>query len=104
MSRHIRKPKFVYAKTKAQISAFVFTTWIVQFFLVNLKFQASNHFCGGTYRFESDLVRNPNCWFFHSMAQILILQQFRIKPVFVFFFQTGLLQTDMYSHRRKLEA
>ena len=48
----MRKPAFVYAKTKTQISfavtaklisAFVFATWIVQFlYFLNPKFQSSS--------------------------------------------------------------
>ena len=30
--------------------------------------------CDCTARFVSDLVRNPNCWFSHAQAQMLVLQ------------------------------
>ena len=53
LSRVVRKPAFVYAKTKAQIScavtaqlisALVFATWIVlSLFFLNPKFQAPSH-------------------------------------------------------------
>ena len=44
MSLVVRNRLFAYAKTKTQISAFVFASWIVQFlFHLNLKFQATSH-------------------------------------------------------------
>ena len=59
------------AKTKAQISAFVFATRILQFlYFLNPKFQASSSFlclyrpvCVGP-------VRKPHCWFSHEVAHI----------------------------------
>ena len=75
-----------YAKTKTQISfavtaklisAFLFTTRIVQsLYLLNPKFQASMHFCDCTARFVWDLVGNPenrfSCNEAHIQKNILI--------------------------------
>ena len=60
---HEKNLQSAYAKTKTQISAFVFATRIVQFlFYLNPKFQASSSFlclyrsvCVGP-------VRKPQCW------------------------------------------
>ena len=79
---HGKNQQFAYVKTKAQISfavtaklisAFVFTTRIVQFlFYLNPKFQASSSFlclyrpvCVGP-------VRKPHCWFSQKGAQEII--------------------------------
>ena len=73
-----KKKQSAFAKTKTQISfavtaklisAFVFTTLIVQFlFYLNPKFQASSSYlllyrpvCVGP-------VRKPHCWFSHEAA------------------------------------
>ena len=75
------KPTICIGKTKAQISfavtaklisAFVFSTRIVQFlFYLNPKFQASSSFlclyrsvCVGP-------VRKPHCWFSHEAAHLM---------------------------------
>ena len=62
LSHIMRKP---YAKTKSiavtakLISAFVFTTWIVQYlYFLNSNFPASSIFSTCTAQFVSDLVRN----------------------------------------------
>ena len=56
-------------KPKAQISAFVFATKILQCLLFfNPKLQAC--FCDFMGWFVSDLVGNPNCWFSHAKAHI----------------------------------
>ena len=53
----MRKPDFAHAKTKAQISALVFTTQIVQsLFFLNPELHC---FCDSTGQFVSDLVGNP---------------------------------------------
>ena len=55
------------------ISAFVFTTWILQFFfLLNLKFPASSIFCARTARFVLSLFGN-NIVGFH-MTLLMSLQ------------------------------
>ena len=55
-----KKMQISCAVTAQLISAFVFTTRIVQsHFYLYPKFQASSHFCDCTGRFVSDLVRNP---------------------------------------------
>ena len=70
-----------YAKTKTQISfavtaklisAFVFTTWIVQsLYFLNTNFQASSHL-----QWLYSLVcvipgQNPHCWFSHVAAHFV---------------------------------
>ena len=64
--------QFAYAKTKAQTSAFVFATQIVQFlFFLNPKIQESCLLLRLYRSVVSDLVGTPNCWFSHAKAQIL---------------------------------
>ena len=63
--------QFAYAKPKAQISAFVFATRIVQF-LLNLTptFQASSSFLCSYRPVCVGPVRKPHCWFSHETAHI----------------------------------
>ena len=70
----MKKPAFAYEKTKAQISAFVFASRIVQSLnFLNPKFQASSYiFYGCTARFVSDLVGNPEDGFSHNEAHIVL--------------------------------
>ena len=73
---------FAYAKTKAQISAFVFATWIVQplfFLLRNLKLPTIICDCTGWY--VLDLVGNPNCWFSHAQAHIRLQMELGVSPL-----------------------
>ena len=80
VSRIMRKPSFAHAKTVAQISfavtaklisAFVFTTGIVQFFyFLNPKFPASSHLL---FLYSSACVRpvwKPHCWFSHDSVHL----------------------------------
>ena len=76
MSRVMRKPFFAYAKTKAQISAFVSATWIEKIlYLLSLlrNFKPLAVFCGCSLRFVSDLVGNLENRFSHNEAQMTII-------------------------------
>ena len=67
-----KKTQISFPVTAKLISAFVFTTRVVQFiFFLNPKFQASSHLlrlhrpdCVGP-------VRKPHCWFSHEAAHLL---------------------------------
>ena len=80
MGRVMRKPDFVYAKTKAQIScavtaqlisAFVFATRIVQllFYLYRKLQDSCVYLCDCTDWFVSDLVGNPDDQFSRVAAK-----------------------------------
>ena len=79
---HEKNRFFAYAKSKAQmsfavtakpISAFVSATWIVQsLYFQNPNFKPLTIFCGSSARFVSYLVGNPEDWFSHNEAQILL--------------------------------
>ena len=84
MSRVMGKKRIAYAKTKTQISfavtaklisAFVFTTWIVQYlYFLNAKFPASSHL---QLLYSIVCVRpgpKPHCWFSHNAGSYKILQ------------------------------
>ena len=83
----MRKPAFACAKTKTQIScavivqlisAFVFTTRIVQsLYFLNPKFQASSHLL---WLISLDLVGNPEDRFSHNEAQIMSCLSFSSPP------------------------
>ena len=68
------KTQISFAVTAKLFSAFVFATWIVQFFFfLNPKFQASSCLlwlhspvCVGT-------VKKPHCWFCHETAHLFII-------------------------------
>ena len=98
MNRLMRKPTIFICETKAQISfavtaklisAFVFSTRIVQFlFYLNPNFQASSSFlclyrpvCVGP-------VQKPHCWFSHKAAQFNLSFPSSESPgvVFSYFF------------------
>ena len=67
-----------YAKTKTQISTFVFATGIVQFlYFLNSKFQASSHLLCWVC-VKPDL--KPHCWFSNEMAQNCLADSWRIQP------------------------
>ena len=72
------------AKTAQLISAFVFTSWIVQFlFYIYFQiFKLLALFHDSTGRFVSDLVKNPNCLFSQVKAQLLYL------PFYFYFFDS----------------
>ena len=67
----MRNPTFVYAKTKTQISTFVFATQIVHsLYFLNPKFQASSHLL---WLYSPVCVRsgrNPEDRFSRDLAQI----------------------------------
>ena len=75
---HGKKQHSALAKTKAPISfaltgelisAFVFSTWIVQFlYFLNPKFPASYHLLRLYRPVCVRPGRNPNCWFSHAQA------------------------------------
>ena len=96
------------AKTKTQISfevtaklisAFVFTTWIVQFlFYLNPKFQASCCFLCLNRPVCVGPVWKPHCWFSHEVAHITIslsLYFLKQKPQAIFCCCTVLVLTDL---------
>ena len=88
--------RFAYAKTKTAklISAFVFATWIVQYFIfLNSKFQASSHL---QRLYSLVCVRpgqNPNCWFLTPGLKCLYLNSlcrfYSIHSQFCVFNQTN---------------
>ena len=62
-------PLYETAVTAKLIIAFVFATWIVQFFCSE-DFKRVAIFCGSTDRFLSDLVENPEDRFSSVAAHI----------------------------------
>ena len=65
------KAQIIFAVTAKLISAFVFTTRIVQFlFFLNPKFQASSHFLRQHRPVCVIPVRKPHCWLSYRMAHI----------------------------------
>ena len=74
MSRLMRKPKnqqSVHAKPKAQISAFVFATWIVHFlYFLNPKFPASDDLLCLYSSVSVRPGRKPHFWLSHETAHI----------------------------------
>lgn len=71
----IRKWLFAYAKTKTQISSFVFATWIVQWlYFLNPNFPVSNHILYSAAGFVSDLDRNLKDKFLQVIAQLITVK------------------------------
>ena len=67
MSPVIRKHAFAHGKTKAQISAFVFRDVDS---IIPLLSKPLAIFCGCRAQFKSDLVRNPEDRFSHTIAHV----------------------------------
>ena len=66
--------QYAYVKTKTQISAIGFSSQIVQFlYFLNPKVQASSFLLCFNSLVCVGPGRNPNCWFSHSKARLLLV-------------------------------
>ena len=63
--------RLIFAVSAKLISAFIFATRIVQS-LYFLKLKPLIILCGSTTWFVSDLVGNPECWFSHNKALLIL--------------------------------
>ena len=64
------KAQIIFAVTAKLISAFVFTTQVVQFYFLNPKFPVFNHLLCLYSSDHVEPVRRP-CWFSHDVAEML---------------------------------